>query len=373
MERDKALKLLENFILTELRAKLSAGSFYQINGDRICSKCRSSNRRTLYMIISDNMPVMLKCFRASCLLEHIIENPEIDANKARPITREELLGLGFQNNDAIEAILDCKNLIYSKNRKFMNDNIMISDTTLSSEQLGYIQDRCGFKPTLGEISKYHIISNVSQIIEDNDIQMDDTMASIYGKYNKSNSLTFLCGGLTLSTRALTKYALQKSILNVNPNVTALGYNIGSKTEGNHTLVISEGIYDIINAERYIANYGGDKKGVLYIATLGFAKTLHIIEHYYYKNIDTIKDLVIFMDSDICTETDGIKSYTYNEVQLYKLLKSLDMSLGMDAFKSISICYNTKSKDCGDLREPLNPKRIDIDKFKLYSKFVNKRR
>lgn len=373
MDREKALKLLENFVLTELRGKLSAGSFYQINGDRICAKCRASNRRTLYMIISNNMPVMLKCFRASCLLEHVIDNPDVDANKARPINREELVGLGFSNEDAIESIMNCKNLIYSKNRKFMNDNILVSDTSLSMEQINYLSDRCGLKPTLNDISKYHIVSNVSQVIEDNDIQMDDSMFNIYSKYNKSNALTFLCGDLTLSTRGLSKFVLQKSILNINQNVSALGYHIGNKTTGNHTLVISEGIYDIINAERYIANFGGEKKGVLYVATLGFAKTLHIIEHYYYKNIDTIKDLIIFMDSDICNEVDGIKTFSYDENQLYRLMKALDMSLGSDAFNSISICYNSKSKDCGDLREPLNPKRIDIDKFKLYSKFVNKRR
>lgn len=373
MDRDSALKLLEKFIFTELKAKLSAGSFYQIDGGRICTKCRDSKRRTLYMIIAPNMPVMLKCFRATCLMQHIIDNPDLDPIKARPITREELIGLGFNNHEAIESILNCKDFIYKKTRKLLDRNILVNDTMLSQRQIDYISKRCRFKPTMMEVDKYHIIPNVCGVIEDNDVELDETMSFIYSKFNNSNSLTFLCGSTTLSTRAITdEVKMQKSILNIVPNMTSTGYMIGDNISNNRVLIISEGIFDIINAERYFANFGGDKKDILYVATLGFAKTLNIIEYYFYKNIDTIEDLIIFMDSDVKVDFGDLGSkYTYIEEQVYNLIKNLDLSLGVSAFKNISLCYNTKGKDCGDLSSAISMCRVDINKGALYAKYHKK--
>lgn len=372
MERSRALALLENFVKGELKGKLSAGSFYQIDGSKICSKCRSSNRKTLYIIISDNMPVMLKCFRASCLIDHVLENPDVDVNKARPISEHELLALGFSNKEAISSILDCKNFIYKKSRKLLDSNVIVNDVNLSNEQIAYIEKRCKFKPSLSDVYKYHLVPIVNNVIEDNDIQMDDKMLSMYSRYDINNCVTFLCSGLTLSTRAISDSVyMQKSILNIIPGVSALGYTIGEEVENNHTMVMSEGVFDIINAERYIANFGGNKNGVLYIATLGFAKTLNIIEHYYYKNIDTMKNLILFMDSDKFSIVDGIKNYIYDEYALHNLIRSIDMLLGMDCFESISVCYNTKGKDCGDFSTPINMKRVDVNKVELFNKFKRK--
>lgn len=367
MTRSQALILLRNYIEDKLHAKRSTSVFYLIDGGRICGKCRANKRRTLYMIVADNAPVMLKCFRASCTADFLLSNPDTDATKARVITHEELLQLGFNNEEAITEILNCKDFIHKKTKSLVDRTVLVQDTELSKYQKAYIKKRCNFMPSKYEMDKYHVVADINEVIDDNDIQMSSEISSMYKCYDKDNAITFLCNNVTLSTRAISpEVRMQKSIINISNNITSSGYTIGDSLNNKHTLVLTEGIFDIINAERYFAVF--DDPGVLYAASLGFGKSANIIENFFYKNIETMKTLILFMDSDISTMVHGVRQYIYNEKQLYTLLKSLDNSLGEDNFKDIYVCYNTKNKDCGDLSQEYSMKRETIDRAKLYGKY-----
>lgn len=370
MTRSHALVLLRNYIEDKLHAKQSTSIFYLIDGGRICGKCRVNRRRTLYMIIADNSPVMLKCFRASCTIDYLAANPDTDVTKARMITEDELRQLGFDNEEAIVEIMNCKNFVHRKTKSLINRTSIIQDTNLSSDQQEYIRTRCNFTPSKYEIDKYHIVSNINEFIVDNDVEMSGEIESMYSKYTKCNSITFLCNKTTLSTRAIaSNVRMQKSIINMTSNVTSSGYVIGDSISNKHTLVLTEGIFDIINTERYFAVF--NDPGVLYAASLGFNKSSSIIENFFYKNIETMKTLILFMDSDIVKEVHGKTTYMYDEYQLYSLLKKLDNNIGDDNFKEIYVCYNMKGKDCGDLSKEYSMKRDVIDKNKLYSKYNKK--
>ncbi|MGL5714040.1 MAG: hypothetical protein ACRCX2_13545 [Paraclostridium sp.] len=368
MSRVEALRYLINFIERELRAKKSSACFYVIDGDRLCLKCRSSKRRTLYMIISDDMPVMLKCFRATCTIDYLIDNPTTDSNRARPITRDELLRLGFNNQTALDAILDTSNLVFKKTKSKFNKNLLVTNTVLHTNQNKYLQDRCNFIPTLDDIDKYHIIPNVKEVIEMNDIPLSESMVKLYKYFKPENSLTFSCSDTTLSTRVTVESnPINKSILNISEGIQSLGYRIGDEITKRKILVVSEGIFDIINIERYFATNLAD---ALYIASLGFSKIQNIVEYYFYKNIETLETLILFMDSDIETKVNGVTVFTYNELQLYNLIKYLDMTFSTNGLLKIFVCWNAKSKDCGDFREKIDMRKIEINRKELFKKYSN---
>lgn len=367
MTRHEALERLKFFIKRNLRAKESSSYFFKIDGSRICERCRTSKRRTLYMIINEESPVLLKCFRASCSMEYFEEHPNADVNKARPITAEELKAFGFDDAEATALILDTTNLIYSRSVSIADQNLLIENNFLSNIQRAYLKVRCRLNNLSSyDLQYYHLISDVNKVIEDNDItSLDEQLERAYAKYTKNNSITFECSENTLMTRAIDdKKILQKSIVNINQKASSLGYRIGPKSKDAKTLVVAEGIFDIINAEKYFAIL----KDAVYVATLGFNKTLSIIEYYYYQNIDTMDRLIIFMDSDVVTTEFGKTRYTYNRKQLYNLIKSLELSLGIGVFNKISVAYNTSYKDLGDFSKPITPKAEDINISELYSEF-----
>lgn len=366
MTRKEALQDLERFIHDNLRAKQTGGSFYQIDGGRICSTCRLKKRRTLYMIFNYSSPVMLKCFRASCTSEHL-KNGETDPTKAVLITADILRKFGYNNEEAIGLITNVSNLVMSRRSRVTDGSLLINDRLLSPAQLDYMEKRCKFRPTAEDALEYNIVPGLHSVIEDNDIELEDTTRDILNGFNKNNSISFSTGdGHVVITRKLTNNGITKNILNVHSGVTTGGYTIGDSDGSIETLVISEGNFDIINARRFFARpeYLGN---TLYVAALGYDKIAKLIEMHYFKNIDKIKRLIIFMDSDITNQVMGKEVFTYNKKHLKNIVQTFSARVGITAFQEVALCYNTRGKDCGDMSEPIKMVRENINIVELLSK------
>lgn len=344
MTANQAYEKLREFCLKELKGKMSTSGWICIRGERICNECSRHKRSTLYMLVKEGSPVILNCFRAQC-------------GMTKRVQMQDFLDLGFNDVEAITLMLDENNYENITTYNTLNSNVIVRDTTMSPEQLGYFYKRTKIYPDQDDIRFYRIIPNVKEVMRESRIletrpDINRMMENIdfYGKrlitFSNCEYNTFICRGAVPQNRCKLMFKTDED----KTNEMFSGYTL-SRGKDFNTLVVTEGSFDLINVFTKFAII----ENTFYVATLGFSHTLKLIQKYYRKNIDTMERLILFVDSDIKTES----GFTYNKSMIDKLLSNIDKIIGKDVFKEIYIVYNKASKDFGDMSEPINPVKICV--------------
>lgn len=338
-----AVKKFRDHCISELDGRMSSKGWIKIDGSRLCMTCARKRRRTLYVMVNEKSPVFLKCFRASCDLK-------------RFATQEDFQLLGFNDNEAISVLINNSNRLNISS--YSNDTrpIIVEDRIPSDQQRSYFKTRTKIDLTPDIMFEYRVIPNIYQVMKDNYDDDDE----LYQKFMSMNilddklAITFATDDYgTVSYRHTQKN--QKVIFNLNDNPNT-GYVLERHDDepSVKTLVLCEGIFDLINIHKYFAVIDGAK----YIATLGFQSFFHDIVHHYKQHIDSVERLIIFLDSD---KELPYGKRTYDKIAVDNLMKRLSYEIGSDAFQVITFVYNSVSKDFGDLSTPIEPKLVEYKK------------
>lgn len=334
MKNTEAFKQLEEFVRTDLSGK--GGNYtgwIRIDGRRICSECSKHKRKTLYIHIKEGVRPFLKCFRIGCSIK-------------RYITRQDLFDLGFTNKEAIAELLE--NTTQYINEKEISDEIplVIQDRELTPAQIKYFYNRTNIELYDDIIQFFRIIPNLAEVVYDT---FDDETIERFKETKvipNKNNITFA----TVDSKMFIYRSIIDSVKIKYAVDTSEGYVLsrGDKVE---TLVIAEGIFDIINIYTKFAVIDN----ALYVASLGAQATYNIIVNNIIKYSDTIKTIIIFADSDI--KISDIK-YTYKNLFYDNLFKRLRNEYP-GVIENAYLVYNKGSKDFGDMSQPIIPEKIEI--------------
>lgn len=338
MTRLDAIDMLLEFMYRELGTPRNDNPWKLLRGDRICSECRLHRRSTLYMLVDESSPLIFHCFRASC-------------GKAEVVTQEHLVQLGFQNEEAIKLLLS-KDFVKSvRTINLKGYHLVVRDHELIEEQINYLSKRLGYTPSTEELSSFRIIPNIKQVIEDNQlVEYNPSINEVYKRMNNQKTMiTFTNSSYDIfSCRSITSNF--KGLLSISKDKKFMGYDLKNTPDDNvENLIIAEGIFDILNIKKYFAVIPNS----LYLASCGFNNTIPILKYYYRKYIESVKRIIIFLDSD---EFDGYK-YKYKEYMYNTIKRSIRQELGRGF--EFYIIYNSASKDFGDMSKPIKPIKEEI--------------
>lgn len=340
MNRQTALDKLLDFMHAELGTPYNMNPWKIMRGDRICLECTKHKRSTLYMLVTEEAPLIFNCFRASC-------------GMSRLVREKDLLDLGFRDTEAIAALINSDITKKVRTYNTASSHIVVRDLILTADQLEYFNKRCGFYPSYDDIAKYRIIPNIREVMYDNKLNNSPAGLEVYNKLTSMSdkiSITFTNDDFDMfMTRSIVTHF--RGLFTTNKDKRFLGYTL-KRGEKIKNIVMCEGIFDIIN----IYNRFAIIDDTLYIATCGFNNTIPILKYYYRKHIDTLETFIIFMDSDI--KLDNGK-YMYKKYMLNNILKGIKKEIGENAFNTMWMVYNTKSKDFGDMSDEFGPVKIQL--------------
>ena len=304
----------------------------------ICNACTNKRYKPFYISITGESPIYMKCFKISS-----------DIN--RFATPEDFEAFGFTDKEAIKLLVDRNNRVKIKHLDTSTRPIIVNDYIMSSAQQNYWKKRTGKVPDINELAYYRFICDIDSVMNENFEPESDEYISYKatGIRPGKTGCTFLTSDYGMvSYRGIDDG--KKIKFNINSN-TSYGYTL-QRGHIVKSLVIAEGIFDIIN----IHNIFAYMDEALYCAALGFNSFENDICYWYQQHVDTIEQLIIFADSDI---KQSYGHYTYKSFAINNLVKRLKERLGETAFKRIYVCYNAKGKDFGDLSSPIEGERVEI--------------
>lgn len=334
-----AYQLFIDFIMDKLRGKRASNGWYNIRGDSFCSNCAAHVRSALYVLAKEGSPPILNCFRAGCC-------------ERKLMSASDFIRIGFENQEAVKVILD-ESAKVSRNSLVKHDrNPLVRTVELSVYQKQILRDRCNFstKDLQEAVDKYRLIPNLIKVIDDNyhDEATLKKFEYLRQVSQNGNVIVFATNDYNTFTIRSDKF---KGMISISESVFS-GYTLKSDIfEKAESLVITEGVFDLLNIKRFYANIDNG----VYIASLGFTNMFNLIKRYYCKYIETVKTLIIFADSDVSNGS----SFSYDKRMYNNLLKKISKELGDDAFKEIYIIYNQASKDFGDFRCDILPVKIQV--------------
>jgi len=330
MEANEAFRLLKDYCLKYLDGKESASGWICIRGDRFCSRCAEHRRSALYILIDPGNPVYLNCFRAGC-------------DTRRRVRLQDLKDLGFNNQEAIACIMNETGKGSSRVINTDSTELISRAQTLTYLQRDYLRKRLAMDITDKDAKFYRIIPDLRQMIIDNFSENSD----IYKKLPPGNAQNWI----SFSTQDCNTFTIRSitgrlKLMISNKDLRFPGYVLqkGKKIE---TIVITEGIFDLINIYTKFAPLDN----AIFIATLGFNNLVNLVKYYAGKYTTTIKNLVIFADSDLKTSF----GYTYKD----RAYRTVWRELACVPFESIWLLYNKKSKDFGDMSLPIKIEKVQI--------------
>lgn len=340
MTLSDAYRLLEQHIYDNLDGKQASGGWYHIRGDSFCANCASHVRSALYILAKEGTSPALNCFRAGC-------------GERKIMGVNDFYRIGFANDDAIKVILaESSKIARGSVTKYSDDTTLIRKTGLSIYQKSVLRDRCRFTndELKNAVYKYRLIPNINGLIDDS-----YTDEKIRNKFDYLRAYSNTGTAVVFATNDYNTFTVRsqrlKGMISVRESVFT-GYTLKSSNyKQTDTLIVTEGIFDLLNIKRFYCNVDNG----FYVATLGFANMFNMIKRYYCQYINTVKTLILFADSDI----QRGNSFTYDVSQYDKLLRKINKEFGSNAFCEIYIVYNSSSKDFGDFREEITPVKIKI--------------
>lgn len=340
MDSGQSYKLFLEFVRSELKGK---GGHYtgwiKIDGSRICNECARHKRKSLYIMLKEGFRPFLKCFRITCDIK-------------RYITRADFAAFGFENKEAIKSLIDDTVSYNIKSERDLSNSIplIITDETFDSVQSKYFEARTNIELDEYSAKEYRIIPNLAEAIAETYEDDHETIAKFGETKIQSNK-----HNITFATENYNLFFYRDIFASDIKLKFATGTTepyILKTSDTPEYLVVAEGVFDIINV---YSKYASVDHGI-YVATGGAQAIFNEICNIYAQHIETINTLVIFADSDIKL---GEHKYTYDKKFYNNLFKRLKETLGDNAFKSIYLVYNKKSKDFGDMREEILPDKIQI--------------
>lgn len=354
----KAFDLLRSFLIRELEGKIQSNNWICFRGDRFCDECHKHKRSALYMYVEEGSPIFVKCFRASC-------------NLKRALTAQDLIDLGFKNTEAISLLINNSNKakFTYKDLDFKVNNMIVTKTRFSIKQEDYFYERTKFIPNKSDMDLFRLIPDIRSLVEDNFNSNNSKYINFINNYNKffhkSNNTEYISyftnDGNKFLFRSIddnTNY-IKKGQLSLTDNKSLYTVQRGEYVKN---LVITEGIFDLINIYKY---YHTDDNSI-YSSTGGFAAFEYTITTLYKKYMDTLKNLYIYCDSDIYKE--DIDRYDINMGMINLLFKNIFKKIPIVTFENIFIIHNTLSKDFGDMREKIRKQTYKVDITDLDKKF-----
>lgn len=280
--------------------------------------------------------VSLKCFKPGC------EFAEFN----RTIKPEDFELLGFTDTEAIKVILsEMKKLpglprLASNNKDYIP---LIYPKKYNHLQVEYFYKRTKIKITDTIIDKYKVILDIKEFIKLNKdvISVDSykTLSDI-----KVPVIGFICNNNQgISIRGINNSL--KMQIKFNNNDESLFYSIDeSEYNSYNNIVISDGIFDIINAQSKYAIL----PNTMYAASLNKDKFINLIVSL---GLNCKGEYLIVFEDNIMKNKEWIP-----DTKMYKSYKRLNY-----IFKNIFVVYNesNKVKDLGDMSEEHIPTKIKI--------------
>jgi len=269
-------------------------------------------------------PVMLKCFRPTCIKVN-----------ATPVSEDDLYTLGINDREVVEYVV---NRNKGAVRKSYNSNTRkYNYQFIENAALSYLYNRTSIKIDKDNISQYRIILDFRKFCEANNLDYTDTIA-----YKHShNYIGFMDdSGSLIRFRHITTKDKNYRFLTVRLFKTrTTPYSIGilrtdiSKAQ---KVYLAEGTFDILNIKTIINDPTG-----YYVSTNSYASMKNILA-----DILKIKrdiEIVIVADTDV---TD-------------RSLKHMLYSMYNRIIYNVMVIRNTEGKDFGDKNEPYK-----INKYKI---------
>lgn len=339
MTLDDAVRKFKRHLMAHFNGKNGTGGWLKCDCRTICDACTNKRYKPFYISVSTDNPVYMKCFKISSPIN-------------RCLTMDDFSALNFTDSEAIKLLISRQGRANIK--LYGSDDptaLDIKDYTLTVGQHNYIKRRTGLSMTVSDMVKYRVIPNVQEVMEDN-FGLDSEEYKIY----ENTGIPQNKGNVSFGTEDYGMIIYRGIDDNKKAKIkltdgTLHGYTL-QRDEEVKTLVIAEGVFDIIN----IYNSFAMMPNALYIASLGFGNMESDILYYYQKYMETVEQLVIFADSDV--ELPYGK-FTYNKYAVESMIKNISSKIGEDTFKKIYVCYNSKGKDFGDLSKEIHGEKIEI--------------
>jgi hypothetical protein len=289
-----------------------------------CCYCGDSkkDRNHAHMYISMQPPFAFYCQKCST---------------SGVLNSQTLKDLGIYNSDASVTIIEAnksikKNKNQTVNFRKVNPTLNKVESQASANALNYFMHRYN-KPFTNEyvVDKFKAITNARQFFEDNKIYVPQ------GQYDFDNSIGFLSSdGTHVIFRDITGQQRKRYYnLNMFQSDDSMPsnkiYNIKTRVDilsEQITLVISEGVFDIIGVYEHFYKDQADRTDHIFAAAAGKGYGA-VVAHYVRMGFLNL-NVVIYSDSDV-------------EVDFFKDLKSGSVYLRSTP---ITIFYNTIGKDFG---------------------------
>jgi len=253
------------------------------------------------------------------------------------------------NEEAIRIILsNIPQEIYQSKNVEDEVDVIYNVPPLSSYQKMVLSERCGISnPTKEEIKEMRLIPNLKSFIEDN-FPSDHNIHSQFKKLKLKEGMD-----VTFATDDFNTFMIRTNQLKIKLTANDLrtsSYSIGE--EKPKSLVVAEGIFDVVN----LAKTFKEKDPAIYISTLGFSNMRSVITDFYIRNVFSVENLIVYLDSDNKLPNGKFEP----KVELVKsIIKTID-HIGRRNFKMVKLVYNKKSKDFGDLSLPVEKEEYVLE-------------
>lgn len=312
----------------------------------ICPYCGRENSEPHFYIFIPTMDkpgkVMVKCFKPDCT----------GANKGRPITQEDFDSLGITDDEVINCILDNNKKLPQlpsiiSLEKNMKPIMVTFRSTYDNRQ--YFYDRINIPLTEIISEEFKVIGDIKEFLKVNKNYLSPQAVITLDKCN--HCIGFLTeNNQCISLRSNKKDSSFKLICRLTEKEESEVYFINKIKDKNKpkNMVISDGIFDIINAAtKYVI-----LENTEYYATLSRDRFISTIQE---KIKNGTFDKLIILEDNI--KDKSTNRYIRDE-SFYKKYKKLSY-----AFKEIWVVYDMISKDLGDMREKHMPNKICLYKEK----------
>ncbi len=319
-------------------------SFVHLKGTEINTRCNfcgdSDNMQHGHMYIGEKENVLVYyCQR--CNAKGLINNIFLDLYSVYDIGFKVKLRESLKHSSRTNYVL---NSIEKSSRKFREYQIPDITEYDSDEKLAYL-DRINFDGSYKQLKEYKIVLSLHQFLIENDIEYIFNDA---GNYYKDiiddldeNYIGFLIGE-NIIFRRINPGKKRYYNFEIKETDELQFYLIETEIDLSKpiTIVMSEGIFDIINIKNKLYN---DAENVLFVAVLNkdyINKIKFMLAMI--GDVSNVQDIIIYSDADAVE-----KKFFFKQFSMYRFVSNLT-----------KIYKNTVCKDFGDYDKNIVLKKIN---------------